>query len=55
MLEKLKDSGNVNGVILPGIKEGKWKVRNVQMKLTCTNQGRRKMKITRLNTTSLVV
>ena len=26
MLEKLKDTGNVNGVILPGIKEGKWKV-----------------------------
>ena len=26
MLEKLKETGNVNGVILPGIKEGKWKV-----------------------------
>lgn len=42
MLEKLKDSGNVNGVILPGIREGKWKNKIPSEQsddVPCPNQG----------------
>ena len=27
MLTRLKNTGNVNGILLPGVKTGKWKVR----------------------------
>ena len=32
MLTRLKNTGNVNGILLPGVKTGKWKVRFISLK-----------------------